>query len=50
MKNPKKPTYDQKRRISKAGIDPTTVLVKSDNGTSMILINKITADVIEITK
>lgn len=48
LKNLKKPTYSQKQRISKAGIDPMTVLVHKDLGDSMILVNKETNEKLEI--
>lgn len=48
MKNLKKPTYDQKRRISKKGLDATQFLVKSDKNGQLSLINKETNEEIQI--
>lgn len=48
MKNLKKPTYSQKQRIAKAGVDPMSVLVKLDSGDSILLVDKATDKVFEI--
>lgn len=48
MKNPKKPTYDQKRRISKKGLDATQFLVKSDKDGVLSVVNKFTGEEIQI--
>lgn len=44
MKNLKKPTYDQKKRINKAGLDWTEWLVKKDIG-EITIVNKATGEV-----
>ncbi len=49
MKNLKKPTYQQKRRIAKADVDPMSVLVKEDKGDSIVVVDKNTDKVLEIT-
>lgn len=48
MKNLKKPTYNQKQRIAKAGVDPMSVLVKMDQGDSILVVEKATDKVFEI--
>ncbi len=49
MKNLKKPTYSQKQRLSKAGVDPMTVLVKLDMGDSLLVVEKSTDKVLEVS-
>lgn len=44
LKNLKKPTYDQKQRISKAKLNANEYFVKEDNDKVMILIHKVTGE------
>lgn len=49
MKNLKKPTYHQKKKIAKASIDPMNVLVKEDNSDSIVVLDRTTGKLLEIT-
>lgn len=40
MGNPKKPTYDQKKLISKAGLDPDGWLVLKENKDYLYLVDR----------
>ena len=48
MKNLKKPTYLQKQRISRAGLDVKKLFVKSDDGTTLVVIDRDTDKVFEV--
>ena len=49
MKNLKKPNYNQKQRIAKAKVDPMKVFVKSDDGTTIVVLDRETNKTLEIT-
>lgn len=40
LKNLKKPTFLQKKRLAKAGIDPTRVFVKEETADYLIVLNR----------
>ena len=40
LKNLKKPTFLQKKRLAKAGIDPTRVFVKEEKDDYLIVLNR----------
>ena len=48
MKNLKKPTYLQKQRISRAGLDAKRLFIKSDDGTTLVVIDRDTDKIFEI--
>ena len=48
MKNLKKPTYIQKQRISKAGLDPKMMFVKSDDRTTLVVLDRDTDKTFEV--
>lgn len=48
MKQPKKPTYEQKQRIAKAGLDPKQYGVVKDDGEILTVINRVTNEIKEI--
>lgn len=45
MKNLKKPTYAQKKRIVKAGLDFEDFLVKRETPEELVIVNKATNEV-----
>ena len=40
MKNPKKPTYEQRKLIQKWGLDPMNWFVVKDTSTELVLIHR----------
>lgn len=40
MKNPKKPTYEQRKTIQRLGLNPMDWLVSKDTSTEMMLVNR----------
>lgn len=40
MKNPKKPTYSQRKLIQQCRLDPHDWLVTKDTSTEMVLVNR----------
>ena len=45
MKQPKKPTYEQKQKIAKAGLDPKLYNVAKDDGSSITVVNKKSSEI-----
>ena len=50
MKQPKKPTYEQKKLISKQGLDPSEWMVKCQDNISVTIIHKYTKEIKNIWK
>lgn len=50
MKQPKKPTYNNKKLMSKLGLDPTAWLVISETKTELTIIGKTSGTVCVLEK
>ena len=49
MKNLKKPNYNQKQRIARAGIDPMRVFVKSEDDECIVVLDRDSEKTLRIT-
>lgn len=50
MKNPKKPTYEQRKTIQRLGLNPMDWLVSKDTPTEMMLVHRYTNAIRTIQK